>query len=289
MADRLYPTSLAEIDSWRRLHATTSEEARSRFIQFVILTCVGSSPWQRSVAFKGGNALRFVYQNPRSTVDLDFTANAQFPDDADQIQEMLNQALAIGSRRFGIKAKCQSVHRNPKSREKTLPTYEAKVSYVFPGDRYFEQFETVTRGLSRVVILEISLNDMICETTNVSLGPDDGPQIRVCTIEDIVAEKLRSLLQQKVRKRNRRQDVFDIARIVRTSGHALDRTKIPDFLMRKAAVRGIDVSVSAFDDEIRAKAAFEYERLEEDTGESFIPFDEAWPTVLGLVAELGLS
>jgi len=75
-----YPTSFRELDEWRRQHKTTAEEARLRFVQFVILVSISSSLMLSTrLAFKGGNALRFVYDNLRSTLDLDFSADFTKP------------------------------------------------------------------------------------------------------------------------------------------------------------------------------------------------------------------
>jgi predicted nucleotidyltransferase component of viral defense system len=89
-----YPTSLAELAAWRKEHRTTMEEARRRFVQFVILVSMSSSTAVVSrVAFKGGNALRFIHGNMRSTLDLDFTAEGDFPDSPDEITRLMDTAL----------------------------------------------------------------------------------------------------------------------------------------------------------------------------------------------------
>src|ERR1035437_1776177 len=80
VASAPYPTSLAELQSWAKEQSAPTDEARKRFMQFVALECIAeSAPLRDSLAFKGGNALRFVYGNPRTTVDLDFSATTGFP------------------------------------------------------------------------------------------------------------------------------------------------------------------------------------------------------------------
>lgn len=51
--------------------------------------------------------------------------------------------------------------------------------------------------------------------------------LRVSTAEDIVAEKLRALLQQALRNRTRRQDLLDIAALLR-AGVPLDPARVAD-------------------------------------------------------------
>lgn len=288
MSERLYPTTLAEIEHWRQLRGVSSEEARQRFVQFVALSAIDRSPWRNLLAFKGGNALRFVFLNPRSTIDLDFTGAPPFPDDGTEIKMRLNAAVTSTSLRFGIKGRCQSVHRNPKSPDKTLPTYLVKFAFAFPWDRFFQQFESIARGLSRVVPIEISLNDVVCESTETEIGDEQIARIRVCTLDDIVAEKLRSLLQQRNRNRHRRQDVFDVANILKQYGRTLDRDKIARFFVRKSEARAISATRAAFDTDIQARASVDYDLLRDATGDSFIPFDTAWASVMGLVNELDI-
>src|SRR5437588_11664897 len=190
MADALHPVSLAELEAWRRRQSVTGDEARKRFVQFVALESIGSDPSLRDMlAFKGGNALRFVYGNPRSTADLDFTADASFPDDAGQIRTALDLALFQGGRLFGIKLKCQRVDRKPPKKQATLPTYDIAIGFQFPGDRLFVDFET-RPPVSTVVYLEISFNDVVCETEQRQLSPQLPARLRVCSLEDILAEQL---------------------------------------------------------------------------------------------------
>lgn len=115
-----------------------------------------------------------------------------------------------------------------------------------------------------------------------------GPELRlrVATIEDIVAEKLRALLQQPLRKRQRRQDLLDIAVIV-TQQPSLDRQRVSQFLLVKSAARDVVATRSAFHhDEVIRRARIDYDELRITTRASFIDFDEALASLFKLVAEL---
>jgi len=122
-----FPTSLSELEPWRKANGVTAEEARRRLVQFVVLVSVASSTRLfASLALKGGNALRFIHGNRRSTIDLDFTAEGDFPDDPDSIRGLLNAAFRGALRQYQVKVRCQSVKRNPKRPEATLPTYAVR-------------------------------------------------------------------------------------------------------------------------------------------------------------------
>jgi predicted nucleotidyltransferase component of viral defense system len=221
-------------------------------------------------------------------VDLDFTAERTFPDSETEIRSLLDRALGRTQRKFDVKARCQRIRRNPPGADKTFPTYDISIAYQLPGDRHFQGFEEYEGSLSTVVRVEISLNDEICETSLESLAPGIAAEVRVCVLEDILAEKLRALLQQRIRNRNRSQDAYDIARIVRVVGDRIDRSKVAEYLVRKAGARGIDVRKQSFDEEARQRASFDYVHLFAAQDSDFIPFDEAWKTILKFVAQLSI-
>lgn len=224
-------------------------------MEFVILERLASNRELRNgIVLKGGNALRFAYQGCRSTKDLDFTV----VDD--------DQAV-------------------PDNEEDLV-----KVGYIFSNDKHFHNFEE--RNVSDVVPLEISFGDMVCEKKPLKLVEHETSRLMVCSLEDIIAEKLRALLQQPVRKRDRTQDVYDIARCRQQFADKLDLSKIADFLLRKSSIRtDIEVRKSRFDNEIRdmAKAGSAYDKMIADQAAAYpINFDVAWNEVLTLVQSLDI-
>lgn len=288
MAAHSYPTSLAEITTWANARRASVREANVRFAEYVILSCLADEPVsRRSFVFKGGNSLRFAHQSPRSTKDLDFTVadNAPVSDVPEQLRGVLDRALGRAHRRFGVKLRCQRVRRNPPGPNATHPTYDVRVGYQFPDDRYFHGFEN--RDVSTVIPLEISFGDLVCESEPLSLAGAHSGQIQVCTLDDIVAEKLRALLQQPLRHRNRPQDVYDVARCCRELAEALDLAKVGDYLKRKSAIREIAARKSSFNNDVRDAAALDYDRyIQARTQSDFISFEEAWNEVLSLVRTL---
>lgn len=132
--------------------------------------------------------------------------------------------------------------------------------------------------------VEISLNEPQCDNTLFRI--DDAHHLRIGTVEDIVAEKLRALLQQPIRNRGRRQDMLDIS-VLLAEGHVLNRERVAAFLLTKAAARSVPVSRSAFHDpEISRRAEVDYAALETTTRQRFIGFDQAIEIVLAFVDEL---
>ena len=285
METAAFPQNIGDIAAWRKQNETTAEEAKRRFVQFVILASISSSASMTSqVAFKGGNALRFAYGNQRSTLDLDFTANVSLPDDPEEIKSLLNLAIKKTDQQFQVKTRCQSIQRKPPGQQKTRPTYVGRICYQFPGDKYYHNFAE-RKAFHDVVEVEISLNDLVCETKLVELAKSTAP-LMICTLEDILAEKLRALLQQVIRNRSRPQDVYDIAAMIELHESVLSFEKIGRFFLKKCLVREITASKQMFDGRVRSQAEAGYETEIRHQTKNFISFEQAWDAVLQVVSRL---
>jgi predicted nucleotidyltransferase component of viral defense system len=144
----------------------------------------------------------------------------------------------------------------------------------------------VKRGDSpKVVGLDLSLGEVICQVLPLDIQGTHA--LQVSTLNDIVAEKLRSLLQQPIRKRNRPQDLLDIAAILRENP-TVNRSEIRDFFILKAKGKQVSFSRRAFDNpEIKRMAQVDYDALA-STARLFIPFEEAFSRLLAFVNELAL-
>jgi hypothetical protein len=81
-----FPTSIIEIKNWCRQNNLKPHEGRQRYAEYVMLSCIASdSELSKSIVFKGGNALRFFYESPRSTIDLDFSIDTNDFIDKEQL------------------------------------------------------------------------------------------------------------------------------------------------------------------------------------------------------------
>jgi len=276
--------STNDMVTWCKSQHIPLHEGRQRYSGYAVLACFSTSKLlSQSLAFKGGNALRFVYGNPRSTTDLDFSVCSTDILDSDEfLGGLINDAFRIAHQRFGMKMRCQSIKRNPKTLEHTFQTYQIGVGYQFIGDRGYADFGKAPSNTS--ISIEISFNDKVCDTIQFRPLKSSPSTITVCSLMDIVAEKLRSLLQQPIRNRNRHQDVFDLARIFRVHRNELDLEKVYFYFSLKCQARSIVPTRRAFDETIRELAFAHYDRrIKEQAGDQYIPFQDAWTSVLELV------
>lgn len=138
-----------------------------------------------------------------------------------------------------------------------------------------------------VIPVEISINEPICAFADLMLG-DDGLVIHVSTIEEIVSEKLRALLQQVTRNRQRPQDLLDIAVALRGDTPP-DPATVARFLLIKAAARDVAVARAAFHDpDLARRTRIGYDDLAATTRVLFIPFDEALADLLAFTDSLAI-
>lgn len=283
MTHRPSPVSVSDLPGWRRETGANLSEARRRFVVYVVLQALGHGTLRNRVVAKGGNALRYFYGSVRSTLDVDLSVVGDWSDDKEEVRTAFEEPLRSTASRHGIELWVQGIRRQPApGPNRTWPTYNMSVAFQFPGDRWFGR-SAGRHDVSDVVRVGVSLNEEVCGRTTFDLG---GVRVVSSSLEDIVAEKLRALLQQRGRPRCRPQDVYDISNLLRTRGAALDRAAIGEFLVRKAKARRIEPKRSSFDEEVRTKAQEQYYEVERTTGTFFIPFDEAWTDVLRLVGEL---
>jgi predicted nucleotidyltransferase component of viral defense system len=246
-----YPRSFAGIRTWAKDNGMGMTEARVRFAQYTILRAITQShQLGSSLVFKGGNALDFVWQPNRSTQDLDFSAELSalgqnLTDAAAALQRLLRPSLVAVGAELGVACRLERLEQQPPGADKTFVTYQIRIGYALPDqDRVRRRIEA---GLTsnQAIKLEVSINESICADIPIDIG--GIRPLRVSTLEDIIAEKLRALLQQPIRDRRRRQDLLDIAVAVREAP-TLNYDQISDFLQKKSAARAISVSRAAFRD-----------------------------------------
>jgi hypothetical protein len=158
-----------------------------------------------------------------------------------------------------------------------LPTAFCEVWYATP------------RGEAGVLEMQVTLCEAICRTVRARIG---GVPVLAAALEDVVADKLKALLQQVPRHQVRESDVFDVWYARERAPFVPDPAAVGACLVEKAAVwpRLQPLTAARFRDEgVRAFAEAGYRRMRElypATGAP--PFDEAWGAVLRLVGALGL-
>lgn len=292
MSDLDFPVRYSEVREWARGEGIAVWDAERRYAQYLILQAISRNDFLRNeLAFKGGNALEFVYLPNRSTTDLDFSflTGGQNTESLLQTSEReLRATLFQTNDGFGTVLRLQSMKQNPPRTDAHFPTFTARIGFAMPDQRRQRDRLLAGEPSANVIPVEMTLNEIVCEWSSIVIGRSTI-DLLVSSINDIVAEKLRAILQQKSRNRYRSQDVLDIASMCVANNLEIDQSKVGEFLLRKSAARKVSVSRTDFQDsEIRHRSAEQYDDLRHTTRFTFIPFDEAWEIVMDLVDQLDI-
>ena len=125
------------------------------------------------------------------------------------------------------------------------------------------QAELLAQGkAARTLLIEVSFRDQVYAFQELHLN-NANIGVQAFTLEELIAEKLRALLQQPSRNRNRRQDIYDIAFLLQDNQpDAAACGTILATLIEKCRSRGITPGPDSLDDdEVRSRAAKEWETL----------------------------
>lgn len=271
---------------------TWIEKARADPVLFLerqatdlILNAIGAvEAFENAVFFKGGALMGIAYQSPRQTADLDFTTNLEPRENIDTaIRDALDRALVLTSARLGYPdmiAQVQSIDLRPRKEmfaQARFPAMKVKVAYA-------RRASPQARGLARgncpdVVEIDLSFNEPDADVQLIKLG-EGGGTIRAYSLLDLIAEKLRALLQQEIRNRYRRQDIYDIALLLGQFSLSADqcRTLLGSFL-KKCRARDIEPTIDFLSSpEVARRAQSEWATLSLEIGE-VPPFDACFARV----------
>jgi len=239
----------------------------------VFLTALGMvKPYSHEIFLKGGILMGVVYQSPRQTGDIDFTTILE-PESgfAENFAKALTGVFPRVVAELGypdLMCAVQSFKYFPKGEafpKNDGPAIKIKVGYALRGSRQQAGFER--DQAANVLKVDISFREPIGAIQIVKFS-DTGGTIRAYSLFDLIAEKLRALLQQEVRNRYRRQDIYDIdALIERFTLDEEEKTKLYRLLLEKCAARKITPGPDSLSQpEIIRRAREEWETLALEIG-----------------------
>jgi hypothetical protein len=160
----------------------------------------------------------------------------------------------------------QSHKRKPKGElsQLSFPALKIKVGFALKGT---DQEKALQMGkASNVIEIDISFNETMPHTQILLLA--DGRELLAYGLFDLIGEKFRALLQQKVRKRNRRQDIYDLQRLI--SSHEFTTQSLEQLLevfLAKCASRHIVATYDSMDDpEIKMRSGADWNTMKLEIG-----------------------
>lgn len=264
---------------------TDLDPQTERRVQLAVLRAVAATPALHDhYVLKGGLALHLAYGSPRRSHDLDFNAVGTHAraltvrNDRRLLTfcQLLDDALAAAAPAAGFAGLVTQDHRLSSE----IPVMMAQVG--------FTDDPAARPPFPQRVPLQATLNEEVCAHHVVEVA---GIPVRVPTLEDILAEKLKAMMQQVRRDSPRSSDVWDVWHFVaRADGPGVDREWVARCLDAKSRQwpRLRPLSADRFAGEaMRATAAAEYEAVAARLpAEEEVPFDEAYDVVLRFVQSL---
>lgn len=167
----------------------------------------------RELVFKGGTALTKVYfpETWRLSEDLDFVSA---PRQWDDLPGRIPDALTAAAERSGIDLQIRSRHANP-------AYLKVKIQYSGPlGKNWLKIDVTPEPPIDRARLLPLSR----------SYSDYPAFKVRVESLEEIMAQKLRALVERK-----KVRDYYDVWRMCQLE---FDRERVAGLFERKLSVKG---------------------------------------------------
>lgn len=265
------------IEAW--VESAPPEQRLFREAVHIVLDSIGhSQDLHAKMVMKGGLLLAIRYDSTRFTSDLDFSTTAHYAeDDAKKILAELERSLSTAEDRLPYETTCrlQSSKVDPKGEGRTHHNLKLKIGLAHKSNRGAMQRLNAKQSAD-VLEIDYNFNEAVFDVEILEL--DGGATIRSYSLHNVLAEKIRSLLQQPIRRRNRRQDVYDIWLLLESGPDIQqdDLSKIFEMLVGSCRSKGIEPTEdSLMDDAVQTLAREGYADLQADVADELPDFDVA--------------
>lgn len=262
-----------DLEAWVEEVRADPVRYRERQVAHILLFAVGRTPILReNLLLKGGTLLSTAYQSARQTGDVDFTAIVPAEPYASKLREILDKALRLALEDLDYNElilQVQKIKLQPSKEMFAKAVAPALSITVGSAKRGTNEEQHLKRGqATQVLHVDLSFSEPVLNIQALTLD-QEGVTIKAYGIEDIIAEKLRALIQQPIRKRNRRQDIYDIHWLLETmSIDQKQKEAILTGLIAKSGARDIDPSIKSLDDsEVKGRAKQDWQSMILEVGE----------------------
>jgi len=198
--------------------------------------------------------------------------------------EELNDALIIASDEFayGVSCRVQSLAIQPKKNHEnaTFPSFNLTIGYARKNSA--GEMDRLDRGqCPKTIKIDYSFNELSYSIDDIIINDEDG--VSAYGITDLIAEKIRSIIQQPYRNRSRRQDIYDLDFLLDSVNlDEQERLSVLYSLMEKSKERipDGDVNPSTLDrDDIKKLSQENYDQLSAEVEGDVKDFDIAYNRV----------
>ncbi|MFQ6310096.1 nucleotidyl transferase AbiEii/AbiGii toxin family protein [Lysobacter capsici] len=240
------------------------------------------------LCMKGGILMALHYESRRFTSDIDFSTPAAFTVEIEEeVVSLLSGSIEAASYQFEYELDCRlQSYRIMPGRDKTYVTIYMSIGYASRGSR--EHDRLMRKQSTSIVSIDYSFMESIPHIEEVSVDGDGV--LRVYALPTLMAEKFRALLQQPLRKRNRRQDIFDIHHLLVERAELQSDTcksAVLKALYEKCHDRDVPVDINSIDQkEVHDMAAQDYQTLATEVSGDLPDFERAFTAVRDYYVDL---
>lgn len=243
-----------------------------RAIHVLLLAIAKNNSLCQTLVIKGGIVMSLVHNSERYTSDLDATSIGNIhqltPEnlESDLTSYLKASEIEIG---YGLAFKIHSIKPQPRDfTEAKYPAYKVKIGFAYQNNNK-EMAKLENKQSPSIIEIDISFNERIDIEDTETIQLNESKNILCYSLEQIIAEKYRSLLQQPVRKRNRRQDVYDIYHLLSLHSEYLNQNEVKKSVLDKLKNLSQDKGIEKYlhkdgilDKEIQQRALEDFETLE---------------------------
>ena len=243
--------SAIDLTAWVDEELLPERKSLRQAVQLVLRAIAQSPNLSAIMIMKGGLLLALRYHSSRFTRDIDFSTSKRLQEfDVPMLLTGIAEALASVSadNEHAMALRLQSHEIKPPNRpEVNFPTLQMRIGYASRLEpKSLKRLEAT--GSTQVVQVDYSFNEWASGTEQQEV---DGGHLLMYAFHDLVAEKLRSVLQQPIRGqgRPRYQDIYDLFLLLGTTVQADDKTVILAKLFESSRDRHVFVHKDALRDE----------------------------------------
>jgi predicted nucleotidyltransferase component of viral defense system len=276
------PTTPIDIAAW--VEAAPDGQGEFREAVHTILCAIAHEPaLRREMVMKGGILLAIRYGSNRFTKDIDFSTSKLLKDmPLETVRDLLDRSLVIAVAELDYDLDCQVQSATVMPSDKpgvTFPNIRLTIGHAYKGTAKHNAL--LGKRCPSIISIDFSLNEPILALEKLALGGSGDGILLSYAFSDLVAEKLRAILQQEQRNRVRRQDIYDLSRLLdRHAPDESERAAILSSLRKKSASRALEVSRDSMDNpEIRKRAQADYPQLANEIEGELPDFDASYNRV----------
>ncbi len=275
--------SAIDLTAWVDEELRPERKVFRQAVQLVLRAIAQSPSLSAVMIMKGGLLLAVRYHSSRFTRDIDFSTSKRLQEvDLPTLLATIAEALASVSadNEHAMALRLQSHEIKPPNRPGVnFPTLQMRIGYASRLEpKSLKRLEST--GSTQVVQVDYSFNEWASGREQQEV---DGGHLLMYTFHDLVAEKLRSVLQQPIRGqgRPRYQDIYDIFLLLGTPVDDGDKATILAKLIEASRDRQVVLHKEALRDEQVIKLSREqYASVLPDLVLGPLPdFDVAYTTV----------